>query len=96
MQGFLKCDAAGCTHREPVEALTQDLVGKPCPICGANLLTQEDFDDWHASVAPMIEILKAMGIAKPLEPGDAGEAGVLAVSVSKHAGKVTIEAEVRE
>ncbi len=42
MSEFLKCDAAGCDHFE-MTAVTIDVVDKPCPKCGANLCTKEDF-----------------------------------------------------
>lgn len=42
MSEFLKCDAAGCDHFE-LTAITIDVVDKPCPKCGANLCTKEDF-----------------------------------------------------
>ena len=40
----LKCDAAGCGHMEPVAKIEKSLVGKPCPKCGANLLTEKDYE----------------------------------------------------
>jgi hypothetical protein len=43
--GKLVCDAPQCGHIEP-EPCTwgPDLIGKPCPRCGASLLVQADFD----------------------------------------------------
>lgn len=38
----LKCDS--CDHSETVEALSASLIDKPCPRCGANLLTKADYD----------------------------------------------------
>jgi hypothetical protein len=37
----LKCDAPGCDYREELVIPSVDLVGKPCPKCGASLLTEE-------------------------------------------------------
>lgn len=44
--GGLKCDAPGCDFRDET-ILAEDYekwVNAPCPKCGANLLTQEDFE----------------------------------------------------
>lgn len=42
----LKCDAPGCNHHDPRPTLTDfsiaDNIGRPCPQCGANLLTHQD------------------------------------------------------
>lgn len=41
----LKCDAPGCGHHESADldlAKSGALIGKPCPSCGASLLTKED------------------------------------------------------
>jgi hypothetical protein len=40
--GRLHCDACGYDLPEKI-AFTRDLIGKPCPKCGANMLTEEDF-----------------------------------------------------
>ena len=50
MNDFLKCDARGCDHFENI-AVTIEVVGKPCPKCGANLCTQEDFVIFKSLVA---------------------------------------------
>jgi len=39
---YLKCDAMGCDHFE-MTPVTIEVVDKPCPKCGANLCTKEDF-----------------------------------------------------
>jgi len=57
---FLRCDADGCGHVELIEKIEQSLVGKACPKCGESLLTQPDFDEWTASVAPMLALAKQM------------------------------------
>ena len=43
----LKCDATGCYYVETIPELTAALIGKPCPKCGANLLTTEDYEAWQ-------------------------------------------------
>lgn len=62
MPEFLKCDAPGCDHVEDVEAISRDLIGKPCPKCGADLLTAADCEAWLAMVQPGIELAKALGL----------------------------------
>lgn len=42
---FLKCDKKGCVHVEFHDDITSALIGKPCPHCGSNLLTQEDYEN---------------------------------------------------
>jgi hypothetical protein len=38
----IKCDTVGCDYRDPDVEFCEDLLSKPCPKCGASLLTQED------------------------------------------------------
>ncbi len=47
-QQFLKCDAVNCDHVETHDQLTVDMVNKPCPKCGANLLNDRDWADFLA------------------------------------------------
>lgn len=41
-KGCLHCDACGWTSLEP-RALSPDLIGSPCPRCGASLLSERDY-----------------------------------------------------
>lgn len=41
---FLKCDTHGCPHIEFHHKIVAEQVGKPCPLCRASLMTQEQFD----------------------------------------------------
>lgn len=59
---FLKCDALGCDHVGEVPAITRELIGTPCPKCGANLLTEADADQWLAQVEPLLAFLKPLGL----------------------------------
>lgn len=61
MNSFLKCDAPGCDHLETHGSLCESMVGKPCPKCGANLLTADDYAAWLAFL-PQYEAMKAAGI----------------------------------
>lgn len=47
---YLKCDAPQCDHFE-MTPVTIDVVDKPCPKCGANLCTKEDFLIFRTFVA---------------------------------------------
>lgn len=60
---YLTCDRAGCDHRETVPGITADLIGKPCPKCGDNLLTKEDFDHWERVVEPQMVALRIIEAA---------------------------------
>lgn len=44
--GQLRCDAPGCDFIEPGPMpFTRDLIGRPCPKCGASLLSERDYRD---------------------------------------------------
>ncbi|MHA6731766.1 hypothetical protein [Devosia sp. A369] len=82
---FLKCDAAGCDHSENVAAITAEMVGKPCPTCGANLLTQGDWDFYSQMFKPAVEAMKALGIVAEAEPESVG-----AVRFNYHDGEMRV------
>lgn len=86
MSSVLSCDAAGCGHVEPVEAILEADIGRLCPKCGANLLTREDFDYWAAHIEPMVRALEDLGLVRDGQP-DGGEASLF---FGHHAGKTTI------
>ena len=50
----IKCDAEGCDYRDDSAELEnyEEYLNKPCPECGANLLTEADM----ATVKMMIEM----------------------------------------
>jgi hypothetical protein len=43
--GGVKCDAENCTYKDDTVSIHdyERYLNKPCPVCGANLLTEEDF-----------------------------------------------------
>lgn len=76
----LICDAPKCDHLEPIEALTEDMIGKACPSCGANLLTREDFEA-ASKMEAAFNLLKSAGILTDEDSEDAVE-----LRVNPHAG----------
>jgi len=89
MSEFLKCDATGCDHLETVESITGDMVGKPCPKCGANLLTQNDWDHYERVFRPYVDTLTELGLIQGAKPGDAG-----VMRVGFHEGEYTFRLPV--
>lgn len=86
MSAVLNCDAAGCGHVEPVEAIIEADIGRLCPKCGANLLTRADFDYWAANIEPVFRILSEAGLLREVE----GDEPSALVSFGYHDGKTTI------
>lgn len=84
MSEHLKCDADGCGHVEDVEAITEQHVGMACPACGANLLTEADWQAWK----PIQALLAAVEGVAASQP-DQGER--TAVRIGLHGAKTTIE-----
>lgn len=58
--GPIKCDAEGCDYTEQVapEDYTK-YINKPCPKCGANLLTYDDYMRFKASM-DAIDLVNSM------------------------------------
>ena len=88
--GFLKCDAQDCAHREECPDYGPEMIGKPCPKCGANLLTQEDFDAYE----PIRELLESMA-SLGLVTDDPSE-GTVGLRVNQHDGKLKIEIDTNK
>lgn len=85
---FLKCDAEGCDHKESVSEITADLIGKPCPKCGANLLTKDDFE----SGQNLVEVINAFNkIFGPVDVPEDAAKDALKVSLNPHNGGITIQ-----
>lgn len=53
----VKCDTEGCDFKVSFGAREEytNYLNKPCPICGANLLTQED----HDTMSKMLDMMEA-------------------------------------
>lgn len=69
----LQCDAPGCTHSESIPASATaaeraSYIGKPCPLCGACLLTAEDHAAYESAMAAIetnnkvFDTLNALGL----------------------------------
>lgn len=82
---FLKCDAPTCDHQEMVADYGPHLIDKPCPICGANLLTKQDFEEAEP-LRLLVKGLEALGLTSAR-----GTDQDAMVKVGQHAGKTTIE-----
>lgn len=80
----LNCDAPGCGHVEHVGTITEGMVDMPCPKCGSNLLTLEDWISWQAFSA-------LMNAVEEVVPDDSGSK--LAMRVGLHGRKTRIEIE---
>jgi hypothetical protein len=68
MPEFLKCDAAPCDHVEFVEVIDESLIGKPCPKCGANLLTEADCRVWLDVIQQGIKLAESLGLVVDRQP----------------------------
>lgn len=86
--GTLKCDAVGCSYRdaEPLP-FTEDLIGRPCPVCGANMLTRADFEDAQKLLTAIGTVNRAFGHLGT-ENSDADHT---AVRFGVHEGEFTID-----
>lgn len=88
MNEVLNCDRPGCSHVERVEHITEDMVGMSCPVCGSNLLTQEDYDGWLA----IRDLIKAVDAAIP----EGGGGDPVDLRIGAHNGKVTVSITSRD
>lgn len=86
MAFFLSCDVVDCDHREDVDDILESDIGKPCPKCGANLLTAEDFEVFDKQFKPAMEMMKTLGLLA--DPGSGADGKLL--SINYHAGTTTI------
>lgn len=87
MSEFLKCDADGCDYRENVAAVTQEMVGKLCPKCGANLLTQGDFDFYRSVLKPGFNMMERLGF---MVPADEDTPEKRKIAFNNHDGEIRI------
>jgi len=64
---YLKCDTPSCDYLEMTPIVVED-IGKPCPKCGANLLTQDDFIDYRKMKAGIDAVNEVVLAANPKAP----------------------------
>ena len=89
VEGGLICDNPKCTYTNPA-VKTADYVNwvdQPCPKCGENLLTEEDFA-FNKMLLGIVDFVNTTEL--PVEPKGASES---TVSVHYHAGKLTVKTE---
>ena len=82
----LKCDADDCSHVEVVGIITAEMVDMPCPKCGANLLTSEDWESWQGMRLLFDAVKDVMPDSEDGEPK-------VAMRVGLHGKKTSIEIE---
>ncbi len=92
----LRCDAPGCDHAESIDVTDRppgpEYVNKPCPKCGANLLTARDHADYLVFHAMMMRVNAAVGPMSDAEVAAAEAAGdVHDITVNPHAGDLNLE-----
>nr|WP_052951443.1 hypothetical protein [Devosia soli] len=85
MSKFLKCDAEGCDHIEDVAEITGDMIGKPCPKCGSDLLTLEDFEFYTNLMKPSMALMTELGLSRPATSDDPDH---LRMRISGHKGEL--------
>lgn len=65
---YLHCDNPDCNHDETFEGpFREELINMPCPKCGENLLTEEDFLDANKVMEEMSAIANIMNSLSPEE-----------------------------
>lgn len=87
---FLKCDAVGCDHKEDRPGLLEEDIGRPCPKCGANLLTRDDYEA-AKPFSDMMRALEEAGLVRPASLADEAGPDHVIVTVNHHAGDINIK-----
>jgi len=87
---YLKCDADWCDYEGNEPDYGAHLIGKPCPKCGADLLTQGDFDQGEPMRTMMQMLVKAGLVFEPDADTSHMKAPAL-LKVKSHKGKIIIE-----
>jgi hypothetical protein len=70
------------------------MIGKECPKCGANLLTEEDYYA-GLEIERYLEALESLGLVKVLGINEEIPDGHTRVSVNPHNGKVNITVDLK-
>ena len=85
---YLKCDTVGCSHQEVLDKIHSEYINKPCPICGENLLTLQDYQAF-LKVKKSYQVLIDMGFLKYASIDETNN-GTSLVNINPHDGKVII------
>lgn len=89
--GKLICDAPGCGHVETVaHEFGPHLIGRPCPRCGASLLTRSDFVRAEKLLRFVDRLNRWFG---PIFGTENPTKGGHQISIHTHGSKTTIRAE---
>lgn len=69
------------------------MVGTPCPKCGANLLTEEDAEQWMKHIQPVTDMMRELGLLSD-QPVDPSDATATALSLHLHQNKLTLSTTI--
>ena len=85
MGGGIKCDNPQCDYINEDVSVSDyhNWLNKPCPKCGENLLTQEDYDKVQSMLA-IVDLVNQMDI--PYDPDDS----IVSLEVDVHNNQMTI------
>ena len=84
----IKCDNPDCTFEDDHVKFEEypSYLNKPCPLCGQNLLTQEDLDNTNI-------VLGVVGMLNKVLPGPKEGDKLVHATMNIHDGVMTIEGE---
>lgn len=89
---YLKCDSPDCDHIEFIDDITEEFIDMPCPVCGSNLLTREDYDAFEETVKPLMEMAKALSPTKGgALGGDAESENAVEIDFHIHKNHLTVQ-----
>lgn len=86
-RSVLKCDADGCGYEETIDEIKASYIGMPCPKCGANLLTEDDYNNSLKLLAIAGAINEIFG---PVKTDNSNTTGSI-ISFNPHGDTVTIK-----
>lgn len=95
----IECDNLECDYETLIpQELIETMIDKPCPKCGENLLTQEDYEDSREVVEAMktmVDVINSMSeeeleeMTKDIElPEGVNKDDIVSLGVKSHKGKL--------
>lgn len=87
---FLKCDKDQCTYEEIVKNIDSSYINKPCPMCGSNLLTKQDHDDF-LELTQQLEIINSFSIEELKQLGFETLENPETITLNIHKGEINIK-----